>query len=155
MYAALVFRKPVIGGLVQKLRRVREDNKSVRKTFRYPQHALVLGRQLQCDVLPEGRRAFSEGDRHLAHRSLHHTHQFALRMPDLIMQAAQHVFSRFRVVVLDKIHIAPGQFGKPAPVEAFKKEAAIVAKYFWFDDQQIGDGGWDGNHWSLFACWVA
>ena len=70
------------------------------------------------------------------------------------MQSAQHVFGRFRVVVLDEIHISTGQFGEPTPVVAFKKEAALVAKYFGFDDQQIWDGGWDGNHLSLFTFWI-
>jgi hypothetical protein len=57
------------------------------------------------------------------------------------MQAAQHVFDRSTVVVLHKIHVTLDQLGELAAVETFKKEAALVAEHFGFDDEDVGDGG--------------
>ena len=145
-YAAFVFRIPVIGGLVQEIRGLGKNTEAVREAFRYPQHEFVLGRQFQRDMLAESRRTLADIHRDIEHRALHHAHQFALRMLDLIVQSAQHVLRGARVVVLHEIDIAAGQLGKPAPVETFKKESSVIAEYFGFDDQQVGDGGMDQLH---------
>ena len=70
---------------------------------------------------------------------MHHAHQLSLRVPDLIMQSSQHVLSRFRMVVLHKIHITPDQISEQSSIVTFEKESAIIAKHFGFDDQQVGD----------------
>ena len=121
--------EPVIGGLVQKLRRVRKHCKAMCEAFRYPQHALVFGGQFHCNMLPKGRRAAANVHHDIEYRALHHAYQFALRVLDLVVQAAQHVFGRARMVVLHEIYIAASQFGEFAPVEAFKKETAVIAEY--------------------------
>jgi hypothetical protein len=41
---------------------------------------------------------------------------------------------------LHKIHVTPDQLGELAVVEAFKKEAALVAEHFGFDDKDVGNG---------------
>jgi hypothetical protein len=43
------------------------------------------------------------------------------------------------MVVLNKIYVAPDQFGELAAVEAFKKETAIIAKHFGLDNNDIGN----------------
>src|ERR1039457_3415038 len=95
---------------------------------------------------PESRGIFPYIHRNIEHRALHHAHQFALRMLDLIVESAQHILSRARVVVLHEIHITASQLGELAPIETFKKETAIITKYFGFDDQQVGDGGMNQFH---------
>src|SRR5450756_1593557 len=94
----------------------------------------------------ESRRVLPDIHRDIEHRALHHAHQFSLRLPDLIMQSAQHVLRGARVVVLHEIDIASGQLGKLLPIEAFEKEAAVVAEYLGFDDQQVGYRGMDQSH---------
>jgi len=72
------------------------------------------------------------------------------------MQPAEHVFGRARVIVLHKIHVTPGVLDELPAVESFKKEAALVAEHFGFDDEDVGDCGGDNFHLSFpeFSCCV-
>jgi hypothetical protein len=84
----------------------------VREAGRDPHLALVLGRQFAAIPLAEGRRALADIDRHVEHRAGGGAHQLALRLLDLVMQAAQHAFRRARVVVLHELGGDAGQLGK-------------------------------------------
>ena len=103
--------------------------------------------EFNADILPERRRAFPDVDGNVKNHALHHTYQLALRVLDLIMQAAQHVFGRARVVVLNEIDVAPDNLGKLAAVEALEKEPAFVTEHLGFDHEHV----WDGLRYHLHA----
>ena len=92
-------------------------------------------------MLPEGGRTAAYVHRYVKHRALHHEHQLVLGLLDLVVQAAQHIFGRSTVVVLDKIHATPDEISELAAFETFKKEAPLVAEHFGFDDENVGYGG--------------
>jgi hypothetical protein len=50
------------------------------------------------------------------------------------------------MVVLDKMRGDAGCCPEDLLVVTFKEKAATVAEDFWFEDQHIGDGGWDNIH---------
>ncbi len=113
----------------------------MREALRYPHLALVLGRQLAAIPLAEGRRTLAQIDGHVKHRALGHAHQLALRLLDLVMQAAQHALGRTRMVVLHEQLGDTGQFGKAARVVAFEEEAAVVAEDLGLEHQQARQRG--------------
>jgi hypothetical protein len=47
------------------------------------------------------------------------------------------------------VDIEPGQIVKSTFVEALKKEAAIIAEYFWLQNQNIGNGSVGNLHIGL------
>ena len=118
----------------------------MREAFRHPEHAFVIGGQFQRNVLSEGRRVFAYVHSHIQHRTLHHAHKLGLRVLNLVVQAAQHVFDRTRVIVLHEIHIAPGDLSKLAAIEAFEKKSALIAEHARFDNQQVGNTGLNRFH---------
>ena len=63
-----------------------------------------------------------------------------LRLPELIVQAAQHAALRAGVVVLHEVGLEAGHFGKGAGIEAFHEEAARIAEHPGLEDQQLGNG---------------
>ena len=52
--AAFMFRRVVIGGFVEKFRRLRQHDKAMRKALWHPHLAVVISRQYFTDPLPEG-----------------------------------------------------------------------------------------------------
>ncbi len=56
-------------------------------------------------------------------------------MFNLIVQTAQHAFLRARVVVLHKLLLQSCDLSEVASIEAFIKEAALIAKNLGLDDQ--------------------
>ena len=89
----------------------------------------------------EVRRTGPQIDRHVEDLPLQDRHQLPLRMPDLVMQPAQHVFRRARVVVLHELDVDPGRLVERAPVIAFQEKAAGVPKDPRLDDQHVGNLG--------------
>ena len=61
----------------------------MRKAGRDIQLAVILGRQNLAVPLPKRGRAASDIHRHIKHLPLHHPHQFALGMRQLVVQTAQ------------------------------------------------------------------
>jgi hypothetical protein len=58
---------------------------------------------------------------------------FPCAMPYLIMQTAQHVPCRPRMVVLHKISLDTGQFSESPLIETLEKETAIIAEHLGLD----------------------
>ena len=63
------------------------------KTGRHPQLAVVVGRQQRAHPAAELRRAAAQVYRHIKHLALGYSHQLALRVLNLVMQAAQYAAS--------------------------------------------------------------
>ena len=72
--------------------------------------------------------------------------ELALRMLNLVVQSAQHIARRARVVVLNEVGIHADIFHEPASIKALVEKAALIAKYFWFNDQDAGKFGLDQVH---------
>ena len=47
------------------------------------------------------------------------------------------------MIVLYEGGIYAGLFNEPAPVETLVEKAALIAKYFWFNDQDAGKSSFD------------
>ena len=136
----------IVCGLVEKLGGVRQGQKTVGEPRRNPQLPLVVPTQMHPHPMAEGFRALSEVDRNIEDFALHHPHQLALRLLDLVVQATQDVLCRLRMVVLDEFGIQPGGLLEGAGIEALEKEAAVVTKNLGFEDENVGDGCGDDVH---------
>jgi len=113
----------------------------MRKTGRYPQLTLVVGRERDTEPLAESWRTLADIDRDIEDFSCDYAHQLALRLPNLIMQPAQHVFAGFGVIILHEIGGDTGRLGKAARIEALEKKSALVSKNLGFDDEKAGNSG--------------
>jgi UDP-glucose 4-epimerase len=139
--AAFMGGVPVIGGFVQKLGRFTEHHKAVCKTWRDPQLLVFFCVQVHAHPLAQGGRALAQVHHHIKHLALHHTHQLALRVLDLVMQTAQHTLGRLAVVVLHKGHVHTGFVGKVALVEGLEEKAPGITKHLRLQNQHFRDGG--------------
>ena len=138
-------RGVVVGGFVQEVGGVRHDDKAVGKALRNPHLLVVVFGQFYTDPLAKGGGAFADVHGHIKYGAVHHAHQFALGLLQLVVQATQHALGAAAVVVLHKVHIQAGDVVEVLLVEAFKKEASAVAEHFGLEDQDVGDvGGGDG-----------
>ena len=84
------------------------------------------------------------------HRDIDHftgndSDQFALRLLDLVMQAAQNTAPGFAVVILHEAR-ATDHFLERAGVVTLVEEAAIVAEHFGFEEFHIGQRRIDHQH---------
>ena len=106
-HRALVFRRPVVGGLVQEFRRLAGHHKAVRKACRYPQSAVCS--PPTGSRRPSGRKSANcaDIDRDVEYFARNDAHQLALRLPDLVMQSAQYIAAGARMVVLHKTRTGP------------------------------------------------
>src|SRR5260221_10526708 len=139
-------RRVIIRHFVKQLGGIGQRHKAVRKPGRHAQLLLVLARQYCARPLAERRRALADIHRDIEHLAGDHAYQLALRLLELIMQAAQHALGAFGMVVLHKIDIEAGSLCKDLAIERFKEEAALVAKYLGLDQQYLRNGGWRGLH---------
>jgi hypothetical protein len=103
-------------------RTLAEHQETVRKARRHPELAVVVGAQLHAHPLAERGRAFADVHRHVEHGPLHHAHQLALRLLDLVVQAAQHAFAAAAVVVLHELVVGARGLVEGALVEALEKK---------------------------------
>ena len=118
----------------------------MRKTLRSPELALVLRRNDRSRPLAKGWRAFSNINDDVEDLAGDDTDQLSLRLFDLVMQAPQNVFRGAGMIVLHERRAQPGLLLEEAKVEAFEEEATVVTEHFWFDDQDLGEGGVDDLH---------
>src|SRR5882672_12088332 len=116
------------------------------KPWRHPNLPLVLRGQFNADPLAEVRRRLPKIDRHVEHRTRDHPHQLALRLDELVVDPAQHVPYRPRVVVLHELHIEPGGLTKRARVPALHEKTTVVAEYLRFKDQHLWQRGENNFH---------
>lgn len=125
---ALTSRVVEIGCLVEDLRCVREDEKSVGKSFGNPEEleVAVVGKRCEMKAGPaaEVRRAGAEVEGNVPDVARQNADELALGFPELVVQAAEDTLAGERLIVLDELAgETPGRegggvehFGKPAPV---------------------------------------
>ncbi|MNT18338.1 hypothetical protein D3C72_1535310 [compost metagenome] len=102
--------------------------------------------QDRADPFPERGRRLSQVDGHIKHFAFHHADQLALRALDLIVQPAQHVAGRPRMVVLHELDLTPHRRLERGLVETLVEIAARVAKHPGFDQQHVTNGKRSGFH---------
>lgn len=139
--AALELRGVVVGRLVQEVGRLAEHHEAVREAGRHPQLAVVVLAEFDPVPLPEGRRALAQVHRHVEDAALDDPYELALRVLDLVVQAAQHALGGAGVVVLHEVHLEAGGLAEDLGVEAFQEETAGVTEDFRFEDQEARDAG--------------
>lgn len=98
-----MLRGVVVGGLVEKFSGIAQDNKTVGKAFGDPKLALVVCGKNLTYPLAKCFAAFSEVYCYIKYFALHHTHQFALGLLNLVVQTAQDIFCAATMVVLDEV----------------------------------------------------
>ncbi len=120
----------IVVGFVEEFSRVAQDDKGVGKPFGDPELPLVIGRKEFPHPLAEGFAAFAQVHSHVKHLAMKYPHQFALRLVQLVVQSAEQGFVTEAMVILHEVHIKAGGLVKVLLLEAFKKEASAIAKYF-------------------------
>src|SRR5690606_11311529 len=106
---------------------------------------MVLVVQFDADEPAAGRRIGIDVHSHVVHGAAADADQLALRTAALEMQAAQHALAGAGVVVLDERQ-ADACLTVALGLEGFEEEAAVIAEYFWLDDQYAGQRGFDDLH---------
>src|SRR5688572_2052118 len=89
----------------------------------------------------KGRRAATQVDSNVEDFAGEGLDQFSLGVPDLVVQAAQHVSHRERRIVLDETSIQAGFLLEGSTVVALEKEAALVLVHARLEQQHVGKLG--------------
>src|SRR5215475_5627345 len=102
----------------------------------YPQHPLVLGRELYGCALAERFGTPSKIDRNVQNLAFYYSHEFALHVLDLIMKSAQYILCRAGMIVLHESLINT-EAGKISFVIALQEKSACVPKHTGFAHKNI------------------
>ena len=73
--------------------------------------------------------------RHIKHLALGHSHQFALGLLYLVVQATQYALGRAAVVILNKSDIQACDLGKVVGVEGLEEKTSAVTKDLGLQDE--------------------
>ncbi len=134
-----MLRRPVIRGLVEDVRRLRQGEKPVGEARRHPQLSAVLGGELDTEPSSEGRRRGPDVDGDVPDRTGDDADELALRLwRDLVVETSQHAPLRVRVVVLDEIDIPTDCRRKRPPVVGLEEGAAVIAVDGRLDEDETG-----------------
>lgn len=112
---------PIIRGLVEKLRGITRDDKSMGKAGWNPELPLVFSRKHDTNPFAEIRRTPPQIDGDIEDFTLRRTHQFSLGMLDLIMEAPEDSPDRTAVIVLHEVHVQAGCLFEVALIEALEE----------------------------------
>lgn len=118
----------VVRGLVKKFGRLGENDETVCEAFRDPKLVFILCGQISTDPAAESWRGTAQVDSDVENLAFHYANELSLGVLNLVVQAPYNAFSGAGVVVLNKGDgSADGAF-EDTLIEAFKKEAAGIAK---------------------------
>ena len=102
-----------------------------------PQHVMIDFGKLGADPAAERRCTSTQIDRNIEDSAARTPNQFSLWPIQLIVQAANDVANRPRVIVLSEMDVKAGLF-EDALIPRFEKESARVAPYSRRDQQDAG-----------------
>ncbi|MPN33590.1 hypothetical protein SDC9_181079 [bioreactor metagenome] len=105
-----------------------------------PYLPLVFGGKPLPDPLAVSGRAFADIDHDVKDLALYNANQFALRLLDLIVKAAQDVANRTRMVILHKMRPDARRLKKRLLVVALEEKTTFIAEDFRLQQQDIGNG---------------
>ena len=118
----------------------------MRETRGNPERVLVLIGEAGAGPFFERGRGAAEIDGNIKDFAADDADQFALRILDLEMQAAEDAFDGAGVIVLDELRGETGGGCELAEVEGFEKKSAGVAEDFGLKQEHVGDIGGDDVH---------
>src|SRR6476469_8011184 len=101
----------------------------MREPRRNPRYLSALRRKLEPHPLAESRGAPAQIHGHIVNPADNHPDQFALRLPDLVVKAAQHVSRRAGMIILDEVDINTGGARKNSPVIPFQEKPSCITVY--------------------------
>ena len=110
----------------------------MREPGRNPQHVVVLLAQLRPEPTPERRRRPAQIHSDIVDGAATDAHELALRLPHLIVQAAQHPLRRMTVIVLHELD-RDTRVAQRAAIPRLEEVAAIVAEHARLDQHDIGN----------------
>ena len=123
------------------------------KAFRDIEHLFVLGGKGHTHPLAKGFAVGAAVHGNVVHFAHGHTHQLALGMVLLEMQAAQHALGGAALVILYKGLVNPGG-GEIVDLISLHKITAVIAKHGRFDHNNAGDFGFNKiklTHFFIFS----
>ena len=106
-----------------------------------PYLTVAAGIESDSRPLAEGGGTSADVHRHIEYLAGEHPHQFALRMPQLIMQAAQNAFHRFALILLHEVG-GDAALAEMRGAPSLDEVAALVFVDGGLEDQHFGDGCW-------------
>ena len=116
------------------------------ETRRYPQHLVIVGRELNFEVLTIRGGAFANVYHHIEHGAHNHAHQFTLRKRrGLKMQTAEDATGGKRLVVLHKIGRQASRLEGRFAV-TLKKMTPSITPNFGLNDLQAFERSMDDFH---------
>src|SRR5262245_47356233 len=134
---ALVLGGVVVGGLVEDVGRLRQDEEAVREAGGNPGHVLGLAGEGEVGPAAEGGRAPAQGDGAVPDLAPGDADQLSLRLADLVVQAAHDAAPGMGVVVLHEVAVEADRPCDLAPVVALEEVAARVLEDARLDDEEI------------------
>ena len=123
------------------------------KAFRDIEHLFVLGGKGHTHPLAKGFAVGAAVHGNVVHFAHGHTHQLALGMVLLEMQAAQHAAGGAALVVLHELLVDAGS-SKLILLVGLHKITAVIAKHGRFDHNNAGDFGFNKiklTHFFIFS----
>jgi hypothetical protein len=107
--------------------------KSVRKTWRKIHHPLIRRAQERAEPTAKRRRTTPHIDRHIEDFAAHGADQLPLGMLKLVVQPAEHILTRERVVILHECLPETGG-GKFIRMIRLEKESPLIAEHTRFHE---------------------
>src|SRR5215467_10354308 len=100
---------------------------------------MVIFTQLLTYPSTKRRLGFAKINCHIEYAASRHANELPLRLPDLIMQAAQHAARGTGVVILNELNVQFDLVPECLRVPSFQEKAAFVSEYKRFQEENIGD----------------
>lgn len=150
-----MFRRIVVGRLVEEIRCFAQYQEGVRESGRDPELAVIAFSELDAYPLAERRGAAADIHCNVEHPAGGDPHQLALRLPDLVVQPPQHPADAATVVVLDESHVGPRGLVELPLIEAFVEEATGIAEHSGFEDEDARKTGGNDLHRGEDGRWIA
>ena len=131
----------VIGAFVEEIGSVATCHaESVSESRRDVKLSMSLFRQFECLPPAERRRRFAQIDRDVEDRAADDLNQLALRLVELVMQAADRTKGGAGEIVLDEFE-PQSCLAKTFLLIGLEEEPAAVGENFRFDQQKAGEVG--------------
>src|SRR5207247_8813838 len=118
---AFVLQRVVVGGLVLHVRNLGNHDKAVREPRWNPGYLFEATLQVRAHPSAESFGAFSQINRYIPDLAERHMNQLSLRPTDLVVETAQDVLRRARMVVLYEFDIDRRYFPKRLAVVGFQE----------------------------------
>src|SRR5215831_5343158 len=100
---------------------------------------MVILTQLLTYPSTKRRLGFTKINCHIEYAPSRHANELPLRLPHLIMQAAQHAARGTGLVVLNKFNVQINFVPECVGVPSFQEKASFVSEYKRFQEQNIWD----------------